>query len=565
MIFLSSNSSYSPSQSALSNTQGTYKALSTPAMNRLLNSFIQYLSQSKTSTSKPSYKPTVSSPGSVNYTNLFKASSSKPFSFLGKTPKNDSGKTTSTQTKKNLILLMAGYFSKSKKTVTPSPKPQPKPQPKPNIPISIYLPQPDPQPQPQPDPDIPIYLPPPTPQPPTPPTPPPTPTLVAANEHAAYWGDPHVVDPDRADKTDMRTHQFDVMGEGTYNLLKDKNIQLNAEHKSIPQWQAGGVVPWVTKKIDMLIGDQQLVLDDTGNATLNGKALEKDKPFTTKDGSVLKWNGTELTAENVNNGEYNMKFAVTKYKDANGQDVNCIDTDISSTAKGVNSDGVLASGILGEGFDSDGVARTALKNAQATYLVSEADKLEATAKVKVGESQVANEAAKTAKALAQSKQQEASFAQLEANTALNVATDAESASRSADQASASATTNASTLAAASTAAATAAAQPNASAAVKAAASSAATAATNAAQEATRLKTVADQAKANAEQKRTEATNLQAKADSILTESTVAQADSVSKDTLAVIAKADADKATAAATKARADADKAKTATTPASK
>ncbi|MFN7310412.1 MAG: hypothetical protein ACK5T0_03490 [Vampirovibrionales bacterium] len=398
----------------------------------------------------------------------------------------------------------------------PPPASQPKPTPEPELPIYVTKPIFKPQPKTQPDLVLPIYIPQPTPEPPTPPDPEPARPIVAANEDSAYWGDPHVVDADRADKTDKRTHQFDVMGEGTYNLLKDKNIQLNAEHKSVPGWQApGGVLPWVTKKVDMLIGDQQLVLDDSGNATLNGKALEKDKPFTTKDGSVLKWNGTELTAENVNNGEYNMKFAVNTAKDNNGQDVSYIDTDVSTTAKGVNSDGVMPSGILGEGFDADNEVRIALKNAQATYLVSEADKLEATAKVKVGESQVAEETAKTTKAFAQQKVSDADLAQFEANKAFVAASDADTAARSA---------------------VALAALPNATEATK-------TAATN--------------AQAIATQKRAEATALQAKADQADADAKTAQADSVAKDALAVTAKADADKATADATAARAAADQAK--------
>ncbi|MCE2930419.1 MAG: hypothetical protein LW809_03395 [Vampirovibrionales bacterium] len=303
--------------------------------------------------------------------------------------------------------------------------------------------------------------------------------------------------------------------QGTYNLLKDKNIQLNAEHKSIPGWQQpGGVLPWVTKKIDMLLGDQQLILDDNGNATLNGKALEKEKPFTTKDGSVLKWNGTELIAENTNNGEYNMKFTVNTLKDANGQDVRYIDTDLSSTAKGVNSDGVMPTGILGEGFDADAEVRLALKKAQASYLLSEADKLEASAKVKAGESQVADETAKTAKALAQTKASDADFAQFEANKAFVAASDADSNAR---------------------AAAALAALPNAPEETKVAAAT---------------------AQATADRKRIEANEAQSKADKLLTEATVAEADAVSKDGLALIAKSEADRASAEAIKVRTEADKA---------
>jgi hypothetical protein len=57
-----------------------------------------------------------------------------------------------------------------------------------------------------------------------PPPPPPTelPKAYAVNESATFWGDPHIVDADRADKTNDRATSFDVTDEGLYNILEDK-------------------------------------------------------------------------------------------------------------------------------------------------------------------------------------------------------------------------------------------------------------------------------------------------------------------------------------------------------
>ena len=203
-------------------------------------------------------------------------------------------------------------------------------------------------------------------------TPPPQPQgPVAANEHSAYWGDPHVADADRKNQNKTRVNNFTVDGKGTYNLLTDKGVVLNVQHKALPKDKKGKVT-WVTGRIDLKLGNEDVILDDKGKPTLNGKALEKDKPITTKDGTVVKWNGSKLETTNVNKGEYNMSFTLNKNTKGKDKNNSYIDTDIKTTAKGVNSDGVMPTGILGEGFDPDKDVRKSLKNDKAKYKVADA-------------------------------------------------------------------------------------------------------------------------------------------------------------------------------------------------
>ncbi len=387
-------------------------ALNTPTMSDLLDSFLPYVG-SNTQASNPytyggnttnnnsSYWNALAGWGggvanssynngayTSNNTNYWGAmggyggsSSSKPYSFLNTNTDTHTADSTgadcspdyssddaytkdleeapSTQEKKNnLLLLLGGYFS-NKPKITPAPVVEPDP--------PIYTPDPPPAPTPAPAPK-------PEPKPEAP---------IAANQHTAYWGDPHVADADRLNQSNTKAVNFDVQGKGTYNLLTDKGVVLNAEHKEWGDPAANkdkGATPYVVGKVDLSLGDQKLALDDKGNATLNGKAIEKDKPVTATDGTVVKWDGNKLEAANANKGEYNMSFTLNKSTDEKGNNTSYIDTNITSTAKGVNSDGVMPTGILGEGFDADKNVRTELKHDQATYKVADGKTPEADAK-----------------------------------------------------------------------------------------------------------------------------------------------------------------------------------------
>ena len=177
---------------------------------------------------------------------------------------------------------------------------------------------------------------------------------VATGQRSGYWGDPHVNDAESAN------NHFIVTGPGTYNLLKDKNIALSAEHKKYDRWAIE-----VTNQIDLALGSSNVVFNAYGTPTLNGQALEQGKLMTLPDGSSVNWNGTTLSVKNANFGEYNLD--VTRQQAGGG--VNYLDTWINSTDKGVFSDGILPTGILGEGFDMDNLVRTKLNFGLETYKV----------------------------------------------------------------------------------------------------------------------------------------------------------------------------------------------------
>jgi hypothetical protein len=186
---------------------------------------------------------------------------------------------------------------------------------------------------------------------------------VASNQKSGYWGDPHVNDADR-----KGNESFIVTGAGTFNLLKDKNIALSAEHKKYDKWKIE-----VTNQVNLALGDSNLVYNAYGEPTHNGVKLEKDKLMTLSDGSKVTWNGSnKLSVTNANYGEYNLDMTVktSGNKNADGTKIKYLDTYVTSTDKGVFSDGVLPTGILGEGFDADNIVRTKLNFGLETYKVS---------------------------------------------------------------------------------------------------------------------------------------------------------------------------------------------------
>jgi hypothetical protein len=190
---------------------------------------------------------------------------------------------------------------------------------------------------------------------------------VAAGQNSSYWGDPHVADADRANQEVKHTTNFNVYGAGTFNLLKDKNIALSAEHKKYDAWKIE-----VTNQVNLALGDSNLVYNAYGEPTLNGVKLEKDKLMTLPDGSTVSWNGTnKLNVSNANYGEYNLdiNLRTAGQKNADGTNIKYFDTYVNSTDKGVFSDGILPTGILGEGFDMDNAVRTKLNFGLENYKV----------------------------------------------------------------------------------------------------------------------------------------------------------------------------------------------------
>lgn len=189
--------------------------------------------------------------------------------------------------------------------------------------------------------------------------PPPPPQIVGANENAVMWGDPHIGDSDRADKTNNKAISFDVTDAGVFNVLEDKDVQLNANFEKFPQWG-----PTVTTEIGLNLKGNKVHIGKDGSTMVNGQALVDGKNITLPDGATVSVTGNKVkVATNPNSGEYDMEFEVVDsgQKNPDGSAIKYIDTKVSSRDKGVLFDGQAPKGILGEGFDADGEERKALK------------------------------------------------------------------------------------------------------------------------------------------------------------------------------------------------------------
>ena len=189
--------------------------------------------------------------------------------------------------------------------------------------------------------------------------------VIADLQHSAYWGDPHVADADRPQQN-AAINNFTVTGPGTYNLLKDKGIELNATHKKYNTWAIE-----VTDKIALNLPNVNLSLHSNGTLLLNGKPFTGTQ--TLENGVKLSFNGTKLTVNTGTGGEYDLEFNIrtTGHLNADGGAVSYLDTQVVSRERGVFSDGEMPTGILGEGFDEDGQVRTRLKHGIETYRVSD--------------------------------------------------------------------------------------------------------------------------------------------------------------------------------------------------
>ncbi len=197
--------------------------------------------------------------------------------------------------------------------------------------------------------------------PPPLPSPPPTelPKAYAVNESAIFWGDPHIVDADRADKTNDRATSFDVTDEGLYNILEDKGIQFNAKFEKFPQWG-----PTVATEAGINLNGAKVLFTGDGTATVNGKTLAEGESVTLKDGSKVTKAGRVLkVSTDPTKGEYDLELTSVDSgaKKAGGTPICYIDAKVSTRSNGVAMDAVAPKGILGEGFDEDSVERKALK------------------------------------------------------------------------------------------------------------------------------------------------------------------------------------------------------------
>jgi hypothetical protein len=187
-------------------------------------------------------------------------------------------------------------------------------------------------------------------------------------ESSSFKGNGKVNDADNVDKTQT---DLNMNEDGTLNLLKDKNIGVNATQKDISKAIGSDKPVFVTDAVDIDLGGQKLSMNANGEPMFNGKVLKKGDSVVAKDGTKISWDGKTLKADEANDNEYNL--AVTR--DGIGKE-KWLDTTVTTTEKGVDSDGVDPTGVLGEGFDKDGDKRTELKREVVDYKEPEEAKLE---------------------------------------------------------------------------------------------------------------------------------------------------------------------------------------------
>jgi len=178
-------------------------------------------------------------------------------------------------------------------------------------------------------------------------------------ESSSFKGNGKVNDADNVDKTKT---DINVNEDGSLNLLKDKNIGVDATQKDISKALGSDKPVFVTDAVDVDLSGQKLSMNANGEPMFDGKVLKKGDSVVAKDGTKISWDGKVLKADEANDNEYNL--AVTR--DGLGKE-KWLDTTVTTTEKGVDSDGVKPTGILGEGFDEDADKRTELKREVGDY------------------------------------------------------------------------------------------------------------------------------------------------------------------------------------------------------
>ena len=154
--------------------------------------------------------------------------------------------------------------------------------------------------------------------------------------NATIQGDPHFVGADGG--------RYDVQGKAgkTYNILSDKDLQVNAKFQAY-----GGGGATTMGEIGVTMGQDQVQIDKAGKVTINGEAMEGNSAL---DGAITK-SGKVVT---VKSGEYQIKIT-----SAGGY------LNAAFNSDNVAADGVMPHGVWGQAADGDGKARNGDKGAGA--------------------------------------------------------------------------------------------------------------------------------------------------------------------------------------------------------
>lgn len=176
-------------------------------------------------------------------------------------------------------------------------------------------------------------------------------TLVAPNEHARLWGDPHIDDADGG--------QYDFQHEGIFSLLEDKGISVNGNLEK----SEDGNSTYMTEA-GLMVNGKQVHIDTDGTVTLgtgaNAYELEDGETRQLGNGSYITRDGDLVR---VGNSEYKLEFQTNQDDNGNAY----INLDAYTKDGGVSLDGVDPTGLLGETFDKGSTVRTKPKLDPSDY------------------------------------------------------------------------------------------------------------------------------------------------------------------------------------------------------
>jgi hypothetical protein len=166
--------------------------------------------------------------------------------------------------------------------------------------------------------------------------------IIAEHQKGGIWGDPHVLNPDDHVAKNMGEKTFDSHDAGSFNILSDKNVQLDADFI-----KRRGTVTEVGD-VRLALGDAVMTIEDKYNVHLNGQKLEHDGEYMIDDQNKIIKAGKKY---DVQTPEYNMTFDVIDGFD----DQTFLGMWVHTGKEGVYNDGVMPTGMLGDLFDADDV------------------------------------------------------------------------------------------------------------------------------------------------------------------------------------------------------------------
>lgn len=150
------------------------------------------------------------------------------------------------------------------------------------------------------------------------------------------WGDPHFIGQD-GDK-------YDVQGEAgkTYNLLSDKNFQMNGRFDAF-----GGDGATAVGALGISAGSDQIDVSKDGTVMVNGRELKEGDEVDLANGGSVKYGDGKVT---VKSGEWTTDVS---FQDTGDKAHLNVDVRTDNAV----ADGVKPHGLLGQTFDADSDAR----------------------------------------------------------------------------------------------------------------------------------------------------------------------------------------------------------------